>query len=72
MAQTDVLIIGGGICGVLVAQQCKERGIAFRLIDRCENYGGVWAFRANAHSHLQVCLVSRLCAAYDGQGTQIM
>ena len=54
MEQTDVLIVGGGICGVLAAQQCKERGIPFKLIERCGDFGGVWAFRANAHSHLQV------------------
>ena len=68
MEQTDVLIIGGGICGVLAAQQCKERGIRFRLIDRCEDYGGVWAFRANSHSHLQVrvCLMTLSCLSWAG------
>ena len=52
-ATTEVAIVGGGICGVLAAQQCQKHGIPFRLVDKCGDFGGVWAFRANAHSHLQ-------------------
>lgn len=49
-----VAILGAGISGVLAAQQALKDGLSFRIIDRCQDFGGVWDFRANSYSHLQV------------------
>ena len=54
MAEVEVAILGGGICGVLAAQQCTEKHMTFRILERMQTLGGVWSFRANTHSHLQV------------------
>ena len=50
----EVAIIGAGISGVLAAHQAHKDGLSFRIIDRCQDFGGVWEFRANSYSHLQV------------------
>ena len=46
--RTDVLIIGAGIAGLVLAYECLERGRSVRLVDRdnAENVGGlaIWAF----------------------------
>ena len=45
---SDVLIIGAGIAGLVLAHECLERGLSVRLVDRDtpENVGGlaIWAF----------------------------
>ncbi len=46
--RSDVLIIGAGIAGLVLAYECLERGRSVRLVDRdtAENVGGlaIWAF----------------------------
>ena len=57
VGRVDVAILGAGISGVLSAQQAIKDGLSFRIFDRCTDFGGVWDFRANSYSHLQVgCL----------------
>ncbi len=38
---TDVLIIGGGIAGVLCAYKLKERGVDCMLVEACDLFGGI-------------------------------
>ena len=41
--ETDVVIIGGGISGLLTAVNLKKQGISnFRVIDRAGDFGGTW------------------------------
>ena len=54
MVDVDVVVLGGGVCGVLAAQKLKEAGFTVKLVEKRENYGGVWSYRANPYSHLQV------------------
>lgn len=51
---TDMVIIGGGICGILAAKNCHDRGLKYKLIEREALLGGNWHLLANAHSYLQV------------------
>ena len=50
----DVCIVGGGICGILAAQGCVERGLSFLVFEQGEALGGCWQTLANAYSTLQV------------------
>ena len=50
----DLVIIGGGISGLLAAQQAKQRGISYILIDRADDLGGIWDTMSNNYSYLQV------------------
>ena len=50
----DVVIVGGGLCGVLAAHRCHESNLSYCLVERQSDFGGVWASLANEHSHLQV------------------
>ena len=61
MAMTEsvnVLIVGGGICGVLAGQRCAAKGLSFRIVDKGADFGGTWVSLANAHSQLQVIVQS--------------
>ena len=49
----DVAIIGAGVVGVVAAKRMLERGIAFRVIKRQRDFGGVWHTHGNNHSTLQ-------------------
>ena len=51
----EVLVVGGGVCGVLAGQRCAAKGISFCVVDEGEDFGGVWCTLANTHSQLQVC-----------------
>ena len=51
---TDMIIVGGGICGILAAKNCHDRGLSYKLIEREACLGGNWHTMANTHSHLQV------------------
>ena len=51
---TEIAIIGGGVCGTLLAGRCAEQNINFTIIDRQATLGGVWLEYANQHSSLQV------------------
>ena len=43
IAETDVLIIGGGIGGLLVAARLREQGVDdVRIVDRAGDFGGTW------------------------------
>ena len=50
----DVAIIGGGVVGVVIAKRMLERGIAFKVIEKQHDFGGVWHTHGNNHSTLQV------------------
>lgn len=50
----DVVIVGGGLCGVLAAHRCHTTDLTYCLIERQSDLGGVWASLANQHSQLQV------------------
>ena len=50
----DVAIIGGGVVGVIAAKRMLERGIAFTVIEKQRDFGGVWHTHGNNHSTLQV------------------
>ena len=50
----DVCIVGGGICGILAAQGCVERGLSFVVLEQGEALGGCWQTLANSYSNLQV------------------
>lgn len=50
----DVAILGGGLCGVLAGHRCFEEGLTYTIIERENDFGGVWGTLANNHSHLQV------------------
>ena len=52
--ETEVAIVGGGMCGVICAGRCAERGISYKIIERQCTLGGVWLNLANQHSALQV------------------
>lgn len=54
MAECDVTIIGGGVCGVLAGQRSAQEGWTYKIVEKAEDFGGVWAYRANSYSHLQV------------------
>ena len=51
---TEVVILGGGICGVLTGHKCAEEGTPYLIVERDADFGGVWATMANDHSSLQV------------------
>lgn len=50
----NVLIVGGGLCGVLAGQRCAAQGLSFRIVDKGTDFGGTWVSLANEHSQLQV------------------
>ena len=52
--KVDVCIVGGGICGILAAQGCVQRGLSFVLLEQGEALGGCWQTLANSYSTLQV------------------
>ena len=52
----DILVVGGGMCGILAGSRFAAENWSFRIIERASNFGGVWDYRANAYSHLQVRL----------------
>ena len=54
----DVVVIGGGVCGVLAGQSLGAEGFTYKIVERDQDYGGVWTYRANSYSHLQVKLLS--------------
>lgn len=54
MSDVDILIVGGGVCGVLAGRRFAQEGFSYRIIEKNDNFGGVWAYRANDYSHLQV------------------
>jgi cation diffusion facilitator CzcD-associated flavoprotein CzcO len=52
--KVDVCIVGGGICGILAAHGCIERGLSFELFEKGAQLGGCWQTLANSYSTLQV------------------
>ena len=52
--ETEIAIIGGGVCGTLLAGRCIEQNMQCTIIERQEKLGGVWLEYANQHSALQV------------------
>ena len=50
----DVIICGGGLCGVLAGHRCALEGFTYKIIEKENDFGGVWNTLANEHSHLQV------------------
>ncbi|KAI7845562.1 hypothetical protein COHA_000852 [Chlorella ohadii] len=51
--ETEMAIVGGGICGILAAKMCGDRRWPYVLVERREELGGVWNTLANNHSYLQ-------------------
>ncbi len=58
--ETEMVIVGGGICGILAAKQCHDRGMKYVVIEKEAKLGGVWHTMANGTSFLQVryCVLS--------------
>jgi cation diffusion facilitator CzcD-associated flavoprotein CzcO len=52
--EVEVAIVGGGMCGVICAGRCADKGISYKIIERQYTLGGVWLNLANQHSALQV------------------
>lgn len=52
--KVDVCIVGGGICGILAAHGCVQRGLSFVVVEQGEALGGCWQTLANSYSTLQV------------------
>lgn len=50
---TEIAIVGGGVCGVICEGRCTELNIPYTIIERQDCYGGVWSNLANANSALQ-------------------
>lgn len=50
---TEIAVVGGGVCGVICAGRCAEKGVPYTIIERQPCYGGVWSNLANANSALQ-------------------
>jgi cation diffusion facilitator CzcD-associated flavoprotein CzcO len=43
--EVDVVVVGGGIAGVLVAARLKEAGVSgVRIIEKAADFGGTWYF----------------------------
>jgi heterodisulfide reductase subunit A-like polyferredoxin len=57
--ETEFVIVGGGICGILAAKQCSKRQWPYVMIERNPELGGVWSTLANRHSYLQVGLAHK-------------
>ena len=53
---TEIAIVGGGVCGVICAGRCAEKRIPYTIIERQPCYGGVWSNLANKNSALQARL----------------
>jgi heterodisulfide reductase subunit A-like polyferredoxin len=51
--ETEILVVGGGICGILAAKECADRRWPYIVVDRNKELGGVWSTLANRHSYLQ-------------------
>ena len=58
---TEVVILGGGICGVLTGQKCADEGTPYLIVEREADFGGVWATLANDYSSLQVAHPQAIC-----------
>ena len=58
---TEIAIIGGGVCGTVLAGRCAEQNIDCTIVDRQETLGGVWLEYANKHSSLQAISDTKLC-----------
>ncbi len=56
VVETDMIIVGGGICGILAAKMCADRRWPYVLVERNPELGGVWTSLANRHSYLQARL----------------
>ena len=54
MEDTGIAIIGAGVCGVLAGHQCEQQGMKYCILERERQAGGVWDYRANSYSQLQV------------------
>ena len=54
--QTDMVIVGGGICGILAAKQCHDRGLKYIVVEKETSLGGVWTTMANKTSFLQASI----------------
>lgn len=52
--ETEMVIVGGGICGILAAKQCHDRGMKYVVVEKESKLGGVWHTMANGTSFLQV------------------
>lgn len=69
----DVVVIGGGLCGVLAGQRCTMEGLSYTIVEKEDDFGGVWGTLANNHSHLQVCLrcfpIASIGIGHASQGT---
>ena len=68
---TDVVIVGGGISGVLAARRCHDAGWPYVIIERDDDFGGIWAHLANKHSDLQASQGVRLGVGWGGGGPRL-
>lgn len=56
VVETDMMIVGGGICGILAAKMCADRRWPYVVVEKNPQLGGVWTTLANRHSYLQARL----------------
>lgn len=50
--QVDVVIVGAGLCGLVAALACVERGMSVAVLERRLVAGGVWTSFANSTSQV--------------------
>ena len=77
MAESDVLIVGGGISGVTVALELAQSGIPFTLIDKESSPGGLSAsFSCKASESCNKCFAcvadKRISEIHQSQGISIL
>ncbi len=50
--ETDVLIVGAGVTGLLAASELEKKGLSFCIAEKSEKVGGIWSSYANITSQV--------------------
>ena len=53
--ETDALVIGGGISGIVTAKCLMDAGFEVNLVERTGDVGGLW-MRFSLHTHVRSAL----------------
>lgn len=51
----DMVIVGGGVCGLIAAGECVDQKKTFIVLDKSDDIMGCWPQAANHTSHVAVC-----------------